>query len=171
MPSALVSRVDHLAIAVPDLGAVVPLYVDLLGGEPIAGGDDETLRIRTLQLRFPPGVKVELVAPLDAESYLTAYLAKRGPGFHHLTCFVPDVVAASQQLDESGFQTVDLKTGTGVWDETFIRPSSAFGALIQLVTTPLVWSEPILPEGATVPDIVAGRLIWVDARPQWREPR
>lgn len=167
--TGLVTRFDHVAIAVHDLAAAVPLYVDLLGGRLIAGGDDENLRIRTVQLRFPPGVKIELLQPLDESSYLARYLAKHGPGFHHMTCFVRDVSEAARRLDTAGFETVDTRTGTGYWDETFIRPSAAFGTLVQLSDSPLTWTEPVMPEGATVADVLAGRIAWNDARPQWKE--
>ena len=164
----IVRRFDHVAVAVRDLGAASRLFLDLLGGELIAGGDDDSLGIRTMQLKFPPGVKVELLTPLDDRSYLHAYLDKHGEGFHHMTCMVDDVADASRRLQEAGFGTVDTRTGTDFWDETFIRPSSAFGTLVQLATSPLEWAEPVMPDGATAADVLAGRLSWNDARPLWK---
>ncbi|EHK82451.1 VOC family protein [Saccharomonospora azurea] len=165
----LVERLDHVAVAVHDLAAPCTLFLDVLGGVLIAGGDDEELGIRTVQVRFPPGSKVELLQPLDENSYLSAYLAKHGPGFHHLTCFVADVEDAARTLEDAGFHTVDTRSGTNFWDETYIRPSSGFGTLIQLASSPLSWSEPCMPEGATVADVLAGRIAWNQARPQWKE--
>lgn len=166
---ALVRRLDHVAVAVPDLAAAAGLFHDVLGGEFIAGGDDERLRLRTLQLRFPPGVKVELLAPLDETSYLHRYLQRHGPGFHHMTCFVPDVADAVTRLAGAGFEVVDTDLTAEHWRETFIRPSSGFGTLIQLASTDLEWEQPIVPAGATVADVLAGRLLWNAARPHWRE--
>lgn len=166
---ARVSRFDHVAIAVRDLTTAVALYVDLLGGQLLAGGDDERLRIRTLQLKFPPGVKIELLQPLDATSPAAAFLDRHGEGFHHLTCFVDDVSAAAARLDGAGFETVDTRAGTGWWDETYVRPSSGFGTLLQLAHSPLTWTEPVMPAGATVADVLAGRIAWIGARPYWKD--
>ncbi|GLX11150.1 VOC family protein [Microbispora sp. NBRC 16548] len=165
----LVRRFDHVAIAVGDLAEAVPLYHDLLGGKLIAGGDDENLGLRTIQLEYPQKVKIELIQPLTPDSYLAAYLKKHGPGFHHMTCFVPDVEGAVRALEAHGFETVGTNTSSSYWRETYVRPSSAFGTLLQLVSTELRWEDPIVPEGATVEDIIAGRLVWNDARPAWRE--
>jgi methylmalonyl-CoA/ethylmalonyl-CoA epimerase len=164
----LVRRFDHVAVAVRDLGAASRLFLDLLGGELIAGGDDDSIGLRTMQVKFPPGVKVELLTPLDESSYLQGYLDKHGEGFHHMTCMVDDVEVAADRLEEAGFGTVDTRTGNDFWNETFIRPSSAFGTLVQLATSPLEWTEPIMPAGATVDDILAGRISWNDARPRWK---
>lgn len=168
LSAGLVRRFDHVAIAVPDLASALPLYEGLLGGQLIAGGEDDTKRIRTVQLWYPPGVKIELMAPMGDDSYLAGYLARRGPGFHHLTCFVDDVRAAARHLEAHGFETVDTDDSREFWRETYIRPSSGFGALVQLASTDLEWTQPVMPEGATSADVVEGRIRWVDARPIWR---
>lgn len=164
----IVRRFDHVAVAVRDLDAASRLFIDLLGGELIAGGDDESLGIRTMQLKFPPGVKVELLTPLDESSYLQGYLDKHGEGFHHMTCMVDDVEEASRRLQEAGIGTVDTRSGTDFWDETYIRPSSAFGTLVQLASSPLVWTDPVMPDGAAAADVLAGRVSWNEARPCWK---
>lgn len=169
MSGALVRRFDHVAVAVRDLAAASRLFIDLLGGELVAGGDDEKIGLRTMQVRFPPGVKIELISPLGDDSYLHAYLDKHGEGFHHLTCLVDDVDEAVGALERAGIETVDTRTGTGVWDETYVRPSSGFGTLVQLAASPLDWTAQMLPDGATSDDVLAGRLSWRDARPHWKE--
>lgn len=167
--AARVTRFDHVAIAVPDLAAAIDLHHHQLGGVLIAGGDDDRLGIRTVQLRFEPGTKVELLSPVHEESYLAAYLRKHGPGFHHMTCFVDDIPAAVAQLEAAGFETVDTDTEHEHWRETFIRPSSGFGTLIQLAHTSLDWDSPVMPPDATVDDVIAGRVQWNEARPRWKE--
>jgi methylmalonyl-CoA/ethylmalonyl-CoA epimerase len=168
---ALVRRFDHVAVAVRDLGAASRLFVDLLGAELVAGGDHTGTGLRTMQLRYAAGAKVELLTPLDEDSFLHGFLDKHGEGLHHMTLMVDDVEAAAKDLDAAGVGTVDTVTGTEEWDETFIRPSSAFGTLVQLAASPLEWAEPMMPEGATAADVVAGRLVWKDSRPQWKEAR
>lgn len=167
--SALVEKFDHVAIAVPDIAVLLPLYVDVLGGQLIAGGDDEDIGVRNLQLWYPPNVKIELIQPLGDTSYLAAYLAKHGQGIHHMTCFVNDVGEAERCLGAHGVGTVDTRRGTGFWDETYIRPSSGFGTLIQLGASDLEWSQPVMPDGAQIADVLAGRIVWHDARPYWRQ--
>jgi methylmalonyl-CoA/ethylmalonyl-CoA epimerase len=167
--NARVRRLDHVAIAVWDLAEAVPLFHDLLGGKLIAGGDDENQGLRTIQLRYPPGIKIELIQPLTPVSRLTAYLEKHGPGFHHMTGFVADVEEAVAALESCGFETVDTHTTNPYWRETYLRPSSGFATLLQLAATELEWEEPVMPEGATVEDVIAGRIVWKDARPAWRE--
>ncbi|NYE35820.1 methylmalonyl-CoA/ethylmalonyl-CoA epimerase [Nocardioides cavernae] len=165
----LVRRFDHVAVAVRDLGAASRLYLDLLGGELVAGGDEPDVGIRTMQVRFPPGVKIELLTPLDEQSYLHAYLDKHGEGLHHVTCFVDDVEDAARCLEAAGIGTTGTRTDRETWSETYVRPSSGFGALVQLAASTLDWTRPMLPDGATADDVVAGRLVWVGNRPQWKE--
>lgn len=163
----LVVRMDHVAIAVSDLEGAVRLYQDVLGGTFIAGGDDESLGIRTVQLRFPPGTKVEFLTPIGEDSYLQRYLDKHGSGFHHLTCFVEDVPTAVRSLEDAGYEVVDTDLTKPGWRETFVRPRSGFGALLQLAESDHEWSTPALP-GATAADVIAGRLEWKGARPQFK---
>jgi methylmalonyl-CoA/ethylmalonyl-CoA epimerase len=164
-------RFDHVAIAVWDLGEAIALYHGLMGATLIAGGDDESLRIRTVQLKLPPGTKIELLSPLGEESYLHGYLTKHGPGFHHMTCFVEDVEKAAATLAEHGFETVDTSVAKPHWHETFVRPKSAFGTLLQLAASDLEWATPVMPDGAGIEDILAGRIVWDHIRPAWKEPR
>ena len=168
MSSLGIKRFDHVAIAVWDLAEAVALYHEVMGATLIGGGDDERLGIRTVQLKLPPGTKIELLAPLDDTSYLHGYLSKHGPGFHHMTCYVDDVEKAAAQLEERGFETVDTDVSQRHWKETFVRPSSAFGTLLQLAASDLVWDEPVMPEGAGIDDVLAGRIAWSDTRPTWR---
>lgn len=151
-------RIDHVAIAVEDLGAAWQLFGGVMGGEFVSGGDDPNLGLRVLEVRFPPGMKIELITPLDDDSYLRAYLDKRGEGVHHITMFVDDVVATDAELRDAGYETVDLNTDDPGWRETFIRPKSGFGALIQLTDTQLDWDTPqtqVTPE-----QVIAGEVIW-----------
>jgi methylmalonyl-CoA/ethylmalonyl-CoA epimerase len=162
--AGLVRRADHIALAVPDLAAACHLYGDVLGGELIAGGDDAEKQVRTAQYRFPPGIKVELLQPLSPGSYLQRYLDRHGPGFHHLTFFVHDVAATAAALVAAGYEVVDTDLSRPWWQETFVRPRSGFGALLQLATP----DPPQGPHraGITVDDILEGRLVWHRAQPR-----
>lgn len=163
-----VRRFDHVAIAVADLRGAVRLYHDVLGGEFISGGDDEDLAIRTLQLRFPPGSKVELMTPLTEDCYLQRFIDKHGSGFHHATMFVEDLANTIEKLTADGFEVVDTDMASTVWKETFVRPSSGFGALLQLATVHCEdrWLTPTDEFG--LEDVLAGRAVWSDGTPHLR---
>lgn len=154
--------IDHVAIAVRDLGAAWRLFGETLGGEFIAGGDDVEIGIRVLQLRFGAG-KIELIEPLGADSYLHAYLDERGPGFHHVTMMVDDVVAADATLRAAGYETTDLDLRDPNWRETYIRPRSGFGALVQLTDSPLDWGS--VQQHITAEQVIAGDVLWVGTHP------
>ena len=150
--------IDHVAIAVRSLDQACRLFGDVLGGAFVAGGDDEKLKIRTVQLRLPPGVKIELMQPLDESSYLHAFIEKHGEGFHHMTTFFEDLAALVSELDGAGFTTVDNDFSDSGWYESFIRPSAGFGALLQNVQTDQDWLTP--HDHTTLDDVLAGRVVW-----------
>ncbi|MEE8601447.1 VOC family protein [Euzebya tangerina] len=156
----MIRQIDHVAIAVPDLRAAWALFGEVMGGEFITGGDSPEVGIRVLQIKFPPGVKIELISPLDEESYLHGYFEKRGPGFHHLTMLVDDVEAADGELREQGYETTGLDLDDPTWRETYMRPKSAFGSLVQLTDSPADWHTP--QTHITVEQVLAGEVVWVD---------
>lgn len=160
-------RLDHIAIVVRDLEPAVLLFRDLLGGEFIGGGDDAIHAMRTLQFALPPGVKIELMTPIGPDSHLHRFLAEHGGGFHHATLFVQDVAAAAEELVAAGFEVVDTDLRRSSWQETYIRPRSGFGTLLQLVTSDREWTRPLAPE-IRVEDVLAGRVAWIDDHPVLR---
>ena len=137
-----VQKFDHIGIAVRDLARAAELYGDVLGGELVRGGDDLELGLRTMQFKFPPGIKVELLTPIG-DSYLARYLDKHGEGFHHATIFVPDVHQAVAELESPGFEVVDFDATMDTWQEVFVRPASGFGALLQIVSSVSDWASPV----------------------------
>jgi methylmalonyl-CoA/ethylmalonyl-CoA epimerase len=161
-----VRKVDHIGIAVQSLAEAAKLFVDALGGEFVAGGDDERLRIRTVQIRLGD-FKIELMEPLDPDSYLQRFLDRRGPGFHHLTIFVDDVAAAAEALERRGYETVDLDTSSPAWREVYVRPRSGFGTLLQLADTDTSWD--ISFPGVTLDAVVDGRVLAVERGYEVRE--
>jgi methylmalonyl-CoA/ethylmalonyl-CoA epimerase len=153
-------RFDHVAIATRDLAGAARLYGDMFGGILVRGGDDIELGIRTLQFKYPPGVKLELLSPLGDDSYLARYLDKHGDGFHHATVFVRDIEAAIAEMQEQGYELVDIELAMPTWREAFVRPRSGFGALLQLVDSTLEWGDPV--PGMTVAGVLAGEWRWVN---------
>lgn len=154
-----VQRIDHIAIAVRDLRPAVALFHGVFGAEFMHGGDDPRIDIRTVQLRMPPGIKVELMTPTAPTSYLQAFLDKRGEGFHHMTIFVDDVEQTIVDLSGVGIETVDTNLSHPKWRETFVRPSQGFG-LLQVVDSIGDWMTPSTEY--TLDDVLEGRIVWRD---------
>ena len=107
-------------------------------------------------MRLPPGTKIELLEPLDEDSFLAGYLEANGEGIHHMTAYVDDVEAAATALTDAGYEVVDTSIDRPSWHETFLRPSSGFGALIQLARPQDAWDAPI--DGMTLADVLAGEI-------------
>lgn len=163
MGRAGLRKVDHFGLAVPSIADALPLFVDLLGGEFVNGGDDPVLGIRTVQLRLPPDVRFELLQPAREDCYLHDYLDKRGPGFHHVTMMVADIRAAIGELETSGYEVVDTDLGSDpTWLQTYVRPRSGHGMLVQVVQSEVDWGRPA--EGVTLEGVLAGEYIWQGGR-------
>lgn len=150
-----VRKVDHVAIAVPSIAEAARLFVDVLGAAFLEGGDYPLRGMRTVQLMLG-GVKLELVEPLDEHSEIRRFLDRHGPGFHHLTIYVDSLDDAIAELEAGGYEVVDTSEVIPGWRETYLRPRSAFGTLLQLVETD---GPPAgLFEEITLEQVLAGRV-------------
>lgn len=158
--------VDHVCIAVRDAARACRLFIDVMGGTFVGGGDNPRLGVRAVQIKLG-AVKVELLEPLDPDGYLAAYIDRHGEGFHHLTLYTDDVVAADATVTAAGFETVDLDTDHPSWLETFTRPSSTFGALIQLSTPRDPWPDAM--PGVTLSDVLEGAVHVLDNVVTWKK--
>jgi methylmalonyl-CoA/ethylmalonyl-CoA epimerase len=126
---------DHVAVALRSIKPALSLYRDALGGEYLMGGDvNDTWR--WVQFRFPNGGKVELLEPLG-EGFLTRFLDKHGEGLHHVTFKTDDIEAAIAEVEGNGYELVDVNLENPHWREAFLRPSKAYGTLIQIAQSEL----------------------------------
>jgi methylmalonyl-CoA/ethylmalonyl-CoA epimerase len=124
-------RIAHVGIAVDDLENAVSFYRDVLGIEPHPPEVVDGARILTL----PFGdAQVELLQPLEPESPVGRFLAKRGPGIHHICYRVPDLDAAVQACRAAGYRLVDQVPRTGAAGRriAFVHPQSTAGILLEL---------------------------------------
>jgi methylmalonyl-CoA/ethylmalonyl-CoA epimerase len=126
-----VLRLDHTAIAVRDLDSALPLYRDVLGGTQIVLAENTREGFWVTQLRYPNGVKIELLEP-TGDGSLAKFLAKRGEGVHHITFYVADLRAAVEQARQAGLRVVGENYANPRAQQAFISPTSASGALVQL---------------------------------------
>jgi methylmalonyl-CoA/ethylmalonyl-CoA epimerase len=124
-------RIAHVGIAVADLGAALAFYRDVLGLEPHAPEDVDGARI--LSLAFGES-EIELLAPLEVDSPIGRFLAKRGPGIHHVCFRVPDLDAALEACRAAGYRLIDETPRTGVGGRriAFVHPKTTAGILLEL---------------------------------------
>ena len=126
------AQIDHVAIAVHNVGAAVPLFVDALGGEFLFAGENRSQGFRWAQFRFPHGGKIELVTPTTPDGFVQRFLDRRGEGVHHVTLKVPDIHRAVTHLREQGVELLRVSTDHPSWKEAFIHPRDGHGVLIQI---------------------------------------
>jgi methylmalonyl-CoA/ethylmalonyl-CoA epimerase len=127
-----VSRIDHVAIAVPDIDQAVAALGPL---ELTPGAATELVAAqRTLAVLIPVGeTSIELIAPAGNEG-LTRYLEKRGAGVHHICLMVEDLPAALAELKARGVRLIDEAPRVGARGHltAFIHPSATSGVLFEL---------------------------------------
>lgn len=124
-------RIAHVGIAVADLNAALAFYRDVLGLESRPPEDVDGARI--LVLPFGES-EIELLAPLEAESPIGKFLAKRGPGIHHICYRVPDLEATLQVCRSAGYRLIDEtpRIGAGGRRIAFVHPKTTAGILLEL---------------------------------------
>ncbi|BBU21858.1 methylmalonyl-CoA epimerase [Mycobacterium xenopi] len=139
LTTALVTAVDHVGIAVPDLDEAIAWYHDHLGmivlHEEV--NDDQGIREAMLSVRGAPvgSAQVQLMAPLDESSAIAKFLDKRGPGIQQLAYRVSDLDALTERLRDQGIRLLydAPRRGTANSRINFIHPKDAGGVLIELV--------------------------------------
>src|SRR6185503_4862643 len=109
------------------------------------------------QLRFANGMTIELLEPADISEndFLRRFLDRNGPGPHHVTFKVADIVAALGQVEAAGYRPVSVNLDNPGWREAFLHPKDAPGIVVQLAQSDESgdWGMP-LPAGypeVTVP--------------------
>lgn len=124
-------RIAHVGIAVPDLEAALAFYRDVLGltPRPPEVADGATI----LSLPFGDS-EVELLAPLGPDSPIGKFLAKRGPGIHHICYRVPDLDAALEACRKAGYRLIDETPRIGAAGRriAFVHPKATAGILLEL---------------------------------------
>jgi methylmalonyl-CoA/ethylmalonyl-CoA epimerase len=127
------ATIDHIGIAVSDLQQSLAFFRDALGLELDAPEDVGSQRVRAHFL--PAGeAAIELLEPTAEDSPIAKYVAKRGPGMHHVALLVDDIVAALAELKAKGVRLIDETPRPGAHHSlvAFIHPSSAHGVLVEL---------------------------------------
>jgi methylmalonyl-CoA/ethylmalonyl-CoA epimerase len=133
---------DHVAVAMERWQDGYPRYRVELGGEWSAGG--ESVGFASAQLRYANGMKVELLSPnrTDENDFLRRFIDRNGPGPHHLTYKVRDIVNALEVAESMGYRPVAVDLRDPGWKEAFLHPKDAPGIVVQLAQSAGNWTAP-----------------------------
>lgn len=133
MSSPLPWTVDHIGIAVPDLDAAILLHASTAGTSLTLR---EKLVDRGVELAFlnTGGTKLELLMPLRDDTPIATFLAKRGPGLHHICYRVDNIRQEMERLKHLGAKLIDTSPRPGASGTiiAFLEPQSFSGVLTEL---------------------------------------
>ena len=128
-----VKQINHVAVVVDDMEKALAFWRDALGIElhELRDVPAEKSQVAFLPL---PGSEVELVKPTTDDSGIARYLAKRGPGMHHLCLEVDDIEAMMSKLKTQRIRLINEEPRTAVDGKkyAFIHPESTGGVLVEL---------------------------------------
>ncbi len=131
----MIGRLNHVAIAVPDLAAASAMYRDTLGARVSAPMDQPAHGVRVAFIELP-NTKIELLEALGADSPIAGFLAKNpAGGIHHLCYEVDDILAARDRLRDAGARVLgdgSPRIGAHGKPVLFLHPKDFNGALVEL---------------------------------------
>ena len=129
-------RIHHLGVAVADLDEAVGTYQRLFGGSVEHRGTLEDQGVQAVSMRLGES-RVELMGSLGEETPVGKFLAKRGPGMHHVAYEVDDLSGALRDLSDRGAELIDEEPRSGLFglQVAFVHPDAVHGVLAELVTS------------------------------------
>ena len=131
----MIGRLNHVAIAVPDLAAATAVYRDTLGGRVSATVDQPEHGVTTVFVELP-NTKIELLGVFGDASPITGFLEKNpSGGIHHLCYEVDDILAARDRLQAAGARVIGdgtPKIGAHGKPVLFLHPKDFCGTLVEL---------------------------------------
>jgi len=130
-----VQRVHHVGIAVADLDEAVRMYERLFGATLEKRQRVDHQGVEAASLHVGDG-RVELLAALGDDTPVGRFLAKRGPGLHHVAYEVDDIRAALGELREQGVELIDNEPKDGMFGlAAFVHPNAVHGVLSELISS------------------------------------
>ncbi|HNW27234.1 MAG TPA: VOC family protein [Spirochaetota bacterium] len=128
----MITRIDHVAIAVKDYDKAYRFFSTLLGAIPGSSSRDASMNYLWQNLYLGDLSRLELLTATGPKSFLDGFLAKKDGGVHHITMQTPDLKKAAAELERNGIPYFGYHEYGSVWKELFIHPKDAFGVLIQI---------------------------------------
>ena len=128
------ARIDHIGVAVEDLDAAIALHQETYGMALVHREMVTEQGVEAVLLDVGEN-HVELLRPLSADTPVGKFLAKRGPGLHHVAYQVTDVVAVLERLRAQGVRLIDETPRVGIRNSSvaFLHPSASGGVLTEIV--------------------------------------
>jgi methylmalonyl-CoA/ethylmalonyl-CoA epimerase len=128
------SRIDHIGVAVEEIEPALELYRDSLELTLAHREVVEEQGVEAVLLDVGEN-HVELLAPLSADTPVGRFLAKQGPGLHHVAYQVQDIEATLEKLRKAGLQLIDQEPRTGIRGSrvAFMHPRATAGVLTEIV--------------------------------------
>jgi methylmalonyl-CoA/ethylmalonyl-CoA epimerase len=127
-------KIDHIGIATGGIAEVANFYREALGLkiEEIEEVPEQKVRVAMLPIGES---RIELLEPTTVDSPISKFLAKRGPGIHHVAIQVENIRESLRKMKEEGARLIDEepRTGAGGCLVAFVHPSSTGGVLVELV--------------------------------------
>jgi methylmalonyl-CoA/ethylmalonyl-CoA epimerase len=132
----VLTRIHHVGVAVTDLDESIRLYREALGAELVHRASNEKEGLEAAFLRIGDG-ELELMAPIRDDSPVGKFLAKRGPGLHHVAYGVTDIAEALAGARAAGLELIDAEPRIGMHGGriAFVHPKSLNGVLTEFVET------------------------------------
>jgi len=147
----MISRIDHISIAVKDYPEAVHFFQDILGAVLGAGARNNDMKYHWQIFSFGDLSRLELITPLEEKTFLTKFFNKnKNGGLHHISLQTPDIQKAIQKLEDHNIPYFGYNEYGDFWKEIFIHPKDAFGVLIQIAEfSPDDWLDKslVLPKG------------------------
>ena len=129
----MISRIDHVSVAVGDIEKAVRFFSGIFGAKPGAGETDPDMKYAWRVFSIGDLSRFELLNPTGSGSFLDNFLKKNpSGGVHHITFETPDIRQAAASLERNGIPYFGFNDKAEGWKELFIHPKDAFGVLIQL---------------------------------------
>jgi methylmalonyl-CoA/ethylmalonyl-CoA epimerase len=127
-------RIDHVGVAVADLDAAIALHRDTYG-MPLVHRETIAEQGVEAALLDVGNSHVELLAPLGDDTPVGRFLAKRGPGMHHVAYLVDDIDAALADARAAGAELIDERPRSGLFGlrVAFVHPDGVDGVLVEFV--------------------------------------
>lgn len=128
------TQIDHIGVAVEDLDESIKLYERSFGMELAHRETVESQGVEAVLLDVGEG-HVELLAPLGPDTPVGKFIAKKGPGIHHVAYAVDDIEAALEQVKAAGLRLIDEEPRTGIRRSrvAFLHPSATGSVLTEIV--------------------------------------
>jgi methylmalonyl-CoA/ethylmalonyl-CoA epimerase len=129
----MISRIDHISIAVKNYPKALHFFKDILGAFLGAGARNNDIKYHWQIFSFGDLSRLELITPLEEKTFLTKFLKKnKNGGLHHISLQTPDIQSAIRKLDDHNIPYFGYNEYGDFWKEIFIHPKDAFGVLIQI---------------------------------------